>query len=80
MPTIDYALLTIFLATGYGLLAYFWPEFPVSREVFDLLILGLLAKVGVDVVGKPAVARVVAFMQTRGFWLPKSVKAVKAKK
>ena len=65
MTTIDYTLLALFMSLGYGLIIQFWPEFPLSSDLFYTLILAILAKIGVDVVGKPAVARLNAFLAKR---------------
>ena len=55
MTKIEYALLAVILSAAYGLIKYFWPEFPLSNEVFFALILAILALIGVDVANKPVV-------------------------
>ena len=77
MTTIDYTLLALFMSLGYGLIVQFWPEFPLSSELFYTLILAILAKIGVDVVGKPAVARVNAYLAKRATAKAKALKSVK---
>ena len=77
MTTIDYTLLALFMSLGYGLIVQFWPEFPLSSELFYTLILAILAKIGVDVVGKPAVAKFNLFLAKRATAKAKALKSVK---
>lgn len=79
MSTIDYTLLALFLSLAYGLIVQFWPEFPLSSEVFFTLILAILAKIGVDVVGKPVVARAQAYFAKRSAAKAKVLKATPKK-
>lgn len=51
---VEYSLLTVLVGAVYALLKHYLPDFPVSDDVFQLLIGYLLVKVGVEVVGKPA--------------------------
>ena len=77
MTTIDYTLLAVFLSLFYGLIVHFWPEFPLSSEVFFTLILALLTKIGVDVIGKPVVERTQVYFAKRSAKKAKALKAVK---
>lgn len=51
--TIEYTIVAIVIALIYTIIVKFLPDFPVSPEVFQVIILYLLAKIGVEVVGKP---------------------------
>ena len=53
---IEYAIVAAFVGAVYLVLKQLLPDFPVSDVVFQTIILYLLAKVGVNVVGKPATA------------------------
>lgn len=53
---IEYAIVTAFVGAVYLVLKQILPDFPVSDVVFQTVILYLLAKIGVNVVGKSAAA------------------------
>lgn len=59
---INKALLLAILGVLYGAITILLPDFPLSKDLFVILVLYVLAKLGVEVVE----ARVVAFMQKRG--------------
>jgi len=52
--TIDYVLVTAIIGALYLAVKQFLPDFPVTDVVFQTVLLYLLAKIGVNVVGKPA--------------------------
>lgn len=54
MLSIQYAIVVAFVSAVYLVLKQLLPDFPVSDVVFQTVILYLLAKIGVNVVGKPA--------------------------
>jgi len=51
---VEYAIVTAVVAALYLIVKQFLPDFPVSDAVFQVVILWGLAKLGVEVVGKPA--------------------------
>lgn len=56
--TIDYSIVLLVVGLLYALLKQFLPDFPLSDVAFQALVLYLLAKIGVDVVGKPLAIKV----------------------
>jgi hypothetical protein len=54
--TVEYAIVAAFVGGVYLVLKQWLPDFPVSDVVFQTVILYCLAKIGVNVVGKPAEA------------------------
>ena len=50
---LEYSLLAVLMAAVYGLVTYFFPDFPLSQEVFYALIIYVLVKLGVEIVGQP---------------------------
>lgn len=54
MLTVEYVIVTAVVSAAYLIVKQYLPDFPVSDVVFQTIILYLLAKVGVNVVGKPA--------------------------
>jgi hypothetical protein len=56
MYTVEYAIVTAVVSALYLIVKQWLPDFPVSDVVFQTVILYLLAKVGINVVGKPAEA------------------------
>lgn len=63
--TIEYTIVAIAIGLVYAIIVKFLPDFPVSPEVFQVVILYLLAKIGIEVVGKPLAARIRAFRRNR---------------
>lgn len=53
---IEYAIVTAVVGALYLVVKQWLPDFPVSDVVFQVVILWLLAKLGIEVVGKPAEA------------------------
>ena len=53
---IDYVLLTTIVSAAYLAVKQWLPDFPISDEVFQVVIGYLLVKLGVIVVNKPASA------------------------
>jgi hypothetical protein len=51
---VEYVIVVAVVAALYLIVKQFLPDFPVSDAVFQTVILYLLAKLGVEVVGKPA--------------------------
>lgn len=51
--TIEFTIVAIAISLIYALITKFLPDFPVAPEVFQVVILYLLAKIGIEVVGKP---------------------------
>jgi hypothetical protein len=56
MYTVEYVIVTAVVSALYLIVKQWLPDFPVSDVVFQTVILYLLAKVGINVVGKPAEA------------------------
>ena len=54
--TIDYVLLTAIVGAIYLAVKQWLPDFPISGEVFKIVIGYLLVKIGVTIVNKPAAA------------------------
>lgn len=54
--TIDYILLTAIVGALYLAVKQWLPDFPVSGEVFQVVIAYLLVKIGVTIINKPAAA------------------------
>lgn len=52
--TLEYSIVAIAVALIYAVVTKFFPDFPISPEVFLTVILWLLAMIGIEVVGKPA--------------------------
>lgn len=50
----EYTIVVIAVSLVYAVTTKFFPDLPISPEVFQVVILYLLAKIGVEVVGKPA--------------------------
>lgn len=51
---VEYAIVTAVVGALYLVVKQWLPDFPVSDVVFQTVLLYLLAKLGVEVVGKPA--------------------------
>ena len=51
---IEYALLIVLVGAVYALLKQYVPDFPISGDVFQVLIGYLLVKLGVIIIGKPS--------------------------
>jgi hypothetical protein len=51
--TIEYSIVTAVVAALYLIVKQYLPDFPVSDAVFQTIIFYLLAKVGIEIVGKP---------------------------
>lgn len=49
---VEYSLVVLGLGLAYGLLKTFAPDFPLSEETFNIFMLYVLAKLGVEVVGQ----------------------------
>lgn len=56
--TIEYTIVAIAIGLVYAIIVKFLPDFPVSQEVFQVIILYLLAKIGIEVVGKPLAVKI----------------------
>lgn len=56
--TIEYTIVAIVIALLYALIQKFLPDFPISPDVFQVIILYLLAKIGIEVIGKPLAAKI----------------------
>lgn len=54
--TLEYVVVVAVVSALYLVVKNYLPDFPVSDEVFQTVILYLLAKIGVSVAGKPAEA------------------------
>jgi hypothetical protein len=50
---LDYALLALLMGAVYGLIKLFLPDFPLSQDVFFVLIIYVLVKLGVEIIGQP---------------------------
>ena len=50
---LDYALLALIMGAVYGLIKLFLPDFPLSQDMFFVLIVYVLVKLGVEIVGAP---------------------------
>lgn len=59
---IQKALLLAILGVVYGAILILFPDFPIPKDLFNLLIIWVLAQFGVEVVE----ARVVGFFHRRG--------------
>lgn len=55
--TLEYSIVVIVVALLYAIITKFFPTFPISPDVFQIVILWLLAMLGIEVVGKPLAAR-----------------------
>lgn len=51
---VEYAIVAAVIGALYLIVKQLLPDFPVSDGVFQVVILYLLAKIGVDVAGTPA--------------------------
>jgi hypothetical protein len=51
---VEYALVLAVISAAYLAVKQWLPDFPVPDEVFQVVILWLLAKLGVEVAGVPA--------------------------
>jgi len=51
---VEYGIVLAVIAALYLIVKQYLPDFPVSDVVFQAVILWLLAKIGVEIVGKPA--------------------------
>ncbi len=60
---VEYALLVILVGAVYALLKQYVPDFPISGDVFQVLIGYLLVKLGVIILGKPADALRARFLK-----------------
>lgn len=54
---IEYSLLSLAMALVYGIIVKFLPDFPVSPEILLALLVYVLLKLGIEVVGAPAVRK-----------------------
>jgi hypothetical protein len=54
--TVDYVLVTAIIGALYLGIKQFAPDLPISDQVFQTVLLYLLAKIGVTVANKPAEA------------------------
>ena len=64
--TIEYTIVAIAISLIYALVIKFLPDFPVSPDVFQVVILYLLAKIGIEVVGKPLAKAIRAMRAAKG--------------
>lgn len=55
---LEYTIAVIAIGLIYAVITKFLPDFPVSPEVFQVIILYLLVKLGIEIVGKPLAARI----------------------
>jgi hypothetical protein len=53
---VEYAIVVSVVGALYLIVKQYLPDFPVSDVVFQTVLLYLLAKLGIEVVGKPAEA------------------------
>lgn len=53
MTAIDYGIVLVVMTFLYGMITHFWPDFPLSAELFYSFVLYLIGKTGVVVIGKP---------------------------
>lgn len=51
---VEIAIVTAVVGALYLIVTKYLPDFPVSAEVFQVVILFLLAKLGIEVSGTPA--------------------------
>lgn len=63
MTTLNKTLVLALLGTAYVIITFFFPDFPISKDVFVAFMLWLLIQLGVDVTE----ARVRAFLVKRSF-------------
>jgi len=54
---IEYTILAAFVALLYAILKFAFPDFPGTEQALIALFLYVLAKLGVEVVGKPVLRR-----------------------
>jgi hypothetical protein len=54
---VEYTILTAVLALAYLLIKKFAPDAPISPDVLLTFALYVLAKLGVEVIGKPALRK-----------------------
>lgn len=50
----EYAIVATFIGAVYALVKVLLPDFNFNEEVFQIVFFGVLALLGVEVVGKPA--------------------------
>ena len=64
---IEYTILAAFVGLVYLILTKFLPEFPISPEMLLTLFVYVLVKLGVEIIGKPALRALFPkrFMGTR---------------
>jgi len=53
---VDYTIVLLVVGLIYAIVKNFFPDFPVSEEVFQILLGYIIVKLGVEIVGKPAEA------------------------
>lgn len=61
---IEYSLVAAVVGAIYLIVLHFLPDFPVPADMFLLIFLWLLARLGVEVSGGPA-ARIRAFLKRK---------------
>lgn len=54
---IEYSILALALALVYGVIVQFFPDFPIDQGTLLAFVVYVLLKLGVDVIGAPAVRR-----------------------
>ena len=52
---IEYSILAAFVALMYAVAKVIFPDFPLTEQIIIGLFLYVLAQLGVEVIGKPAV-------------------------
>ncbi len=56
--TIEYSIVAAIVGAIYVIVLKFAPDFPVPPDMFLLIFLWVLAQLGVEVIGKPAAAKI----------------------
>ena len=61
----EYTIVLIAISLVYAVITKWFPDFPVSPEVFQVVILWLLAKIGIEV-SVPTASKLRSFVGAKG--------------
>ncbi len=62
----EYTIVLIAISLIYAVITKWFPDLPITPEVFQVVILWLLAKIGVEVVGRPLANKFRAMRSAKG--------------
>lgn len=52
---VEYSLLALFMAFAYAVIVTLLPDFPIDEQTVLALLVYVLMRLGVEVIGKPAI-------------------------